>query len=127
MKSIPFLILLAFLIGCNKPEQEPEFLRIDNIKVSKMTGKEALLNADAYFYNPNDVGMKLKEVSIDIQLEGQKIGAIRQTVKTKIPAQAEFKVPLDATFDIQDIGLLNGIISILGGKRWRCITRAILK
>lgn len=114
-----FLLIFGIVIlaACNRPEEEPEFLRVDNIKVTKVTGKEAFLNGDAFFYNTNDVRMKLKAVDIDIEMEGKKIGTINHKVKTRIPAKSEFKVPLDATFDIRDIGLLNGIISVLGGKK----------
>lgn len=115
-----FSILVVFIVlasACKRPDQEPQFLRIDNIEVTEVKGKEALLNADAYFYNPNDVKMKLKNVDIDVEVEGKKVGKINHSLKTRIPANAEFKVPLDATFNLAEIGLLNSIISILNGKK----------
>ncbi len=115
-----FILLFAVLLiaaGCARPEEEPQFLRIDNLGVGKISGSEATLTADAVFYNPNNVKMKLKQVAIDIELEGKRIGSINQDLTTKIPAMSEFTVPLNASFDISDIGLLNGILSILGGKK----------
>lgn len=110
--------LIMVMVGaCNRPDQEPQFLRIDNIEVTEVKGSEALLNADAYFYNPNDVNMKLKQVDVDVVVEGKKIGKINHSLKTRIPANSEFKVPLDATFNLGEIGLLNSIISILNGKK----------
>lgn len=109
--------MLPVFVSCNRPDEEPQFRGIDRIEVTGITGSQAYLNADAFFYNPNDVKMKLKEVEVDVVLEGKKIGTINQSMKTEIPAKAEFKVPLDATFDIGQFGTLTGILSILNGKK----------
>lgn len=107
---------LILLIGCSRPEEAPEFRGVRNIKVRKVEGTTAYLNADAHFFNPNDVKMKLKRVDIGVHLDGKPIGLVSETYKTKIPANAEFKVPLDATFDLKDTGVLKNLLSMLGGK-----------
>lgn len=122
-----FVLGIVLLTSCTKPEDEPKFLGIDNIEVTKVTGKEVLLNADARFLNPNKVKIKLKKVDIDIELEGKTIGHIDQDFKLKIPANAEFTVPLNATFNIRELGLLNGIISILGGKKIKVKYKGFIK
>lgn len=111
------LFIIILVTSCKRPDQEPQFLRIDNIEVIEIKNQEALLNADAYFYNPNDVKMKLKKVEVDVIVEDKKVGKINHKLKTKIPARSEFKIPLDATFNLGEIGLLNSIISILNGKK----------
>lgn len=118
LKSISlFLLVFILLSSCARPEQEPEFRRIDNLKVGKISGSSAVLTGDAVFYNPNEVKAKLKKIAIDVELEGKSIGTINQSFNTKIPALAEFTVPLEASFDISDVGLLNGLLSIFGGKK----------
>lgn len=118
LRLFSLVVLITITVSsCKRPDQEPQFLRIDNIEVTEVKGREALLNADAYFYNPNDMSMKLKNVDIDVEVEGKKIGKINHSTKTKVPANAEFKVPLDARFNLGEIGLLNSIISILNGKK----------
>ncbi|VXD12160.1 conserved hypothetical protein [Marinoscillum sp. 108] len=117
MKNAIIVATLLFLGACTRPENAPQFIGIENIEVSKIMGTNAVLKAEAIFYNPNDVKMKLRKVNIDIELEGKKIGVINQEFTTKVPALSEFRVPLNASFDITEIGLLNGIISILGGKK----------
>lgn len=114
-KFLPFILIL--IAACTRPEEAPQFRRIEHVEVTGITDSQAYLNADAYFYNPNDVRMKLKEVEVDVILEGNKIGVINQSLKTTIPARAEFKVPMDATFDIAQLGFLNGILTILNGKK----------
>jgi len=119
MYKLFYLLLLVLLltVSCTRPEEEPQFLRIDNLGVGKISGSEATLTADAVFYNPNNVKMKLRKVAIDVALEGKQIGSINQEMATKIPALSEFIVPVNASFDLSNIGLLNGIMSILGGKK----------
>ncbi|MEQ8471008.1 MAG: LEA type 2 family protein [Marinoscillum sp.] len=118
MKSTIYTALLALLIvSCGRPDQEPEFLGMTNIRVTKVTGKEAILMADANFYNPNDQSVKLKEVNVDIEVDDRMVGKIDQKMRLRIPAKDKFSVPLSASFDIRDFGLLNGLISVLGGKK----------
>lgn len=120
MKKVTWiLIIVLFTYSCKDAGQAPEFRRVANVKVAKVNAKEALLNGDAFFFNPNKAKMLLKKVEIDVFMEGKKIGVINQALKTKIPAQAEFKIPVDATFNVSDIGLLNGLMSMLGGKKMK--------
>ncbi len=117
MNKITTVVILLLLAACTRPEEAPQFRGIENIAISKITGTNAVLKAEAIFFNPNDVKMKLRKVDIDISLEGKKIGVINQEFTTRVPALSEFRVPLNASFDMTEIGLLNGIISILGGKK----------
>lgn len=111
------MLIMAFAISCKNVDQAPEFRRVGNVKVTKVDGKEALLNGDAFFYNPNRASIFLRRVDVDVFLEEKRIGAINQSLKMKVEGESEFKVPLDATFNVSDIGLLNGIMSLLGGKK----------
>ena len=105
--------------GCTRPEEAPEFLGVRNIKVNKVEKSTAHLNAEAYFHNPNDVRMTLRKINVDVTLEGEKIGSIDQSIRIKIPAESDFKVPLDATFNIGDVGVLNSLLGMLGGKKMK--------
>lgn len=105
--------------GCTRPEEAPEFLGVRNIKVNKVEKTTAHLNAEAYFHNPNDVKMTLRKIDVDVTMEGEKIGSIDQSTRIKIPPESDFKVPLDATFNIGDVGVLNSILGMLGGKKMK--------
>ena len=116
--SLSAIILLVLLLcQCGRPDQEPEFIGMERIEVSKITSKEAVLSANAKFFNPNNQSIKLKQVVVDIEVDDKIVGKIDQDMRLKIPANDYFHVPIDASFNIRDIGLLNGIISILGGKK----------
>ena len=115
---VPFIFLLV-IASCKAPQDPPVFKKVDNIRVTKVTGDEAVLSGNAFFFNPNKVGMTLRKVNIDVMLEGKKIGTINQETKTQVPANSDFSVPVDATFNIGDVGLLNSILSVLGGKKMK--------
>ena len=112
-----FFVLLVVSAACKGPEEAPEFKYIENVKVSGVSDKEALLNADAVFYNPNEMGMTLRAVDVDVMIEGRQVGRIEQSKKIKIPAASDFRIPLDATFNIGDVGVLNTLLGMLGGKK----------
>jgi len=111
------MILVIFAASCNRPDEAPEFKYVENVKVSSVSDKEAFLNADAVFFNPNEMNMTLRGVDVDVFIEGREVGRIEQSNKIKIPAASDFKVPLDATFNIGDVGVLNTLLGMIGGKK----------
>ncbi len=116
-KFFGFVIVLLIFSGCKGPEEAPEFKYVENVRVTNVTDKEAFLNADAVFYNPNDMGMTLRAIDVDVSIEGKEVGRIEQSEKIRIPASSEFSVPLGGTFNIGDVGVLNTVLGMLGGKK----------
>lgn len=111
--GLTFLALIFF--QCEATREPPEFLRIEKLN-TRLNGQTLNLNGDAVFYNPNKRGMTLKKVDIAVRTGDRLIGQINKSLQLKISRKSEFTVPLDATINIGDIGVLNGILSILGGK-----------
>ncbi|XOV91997.1 MAG: LEA type 2 family protein [Bacteroidota bacterium] len=111
-----FIFLATIFIQCAATREAPEFVGIEKLKITKFQGKTAELTGEAILYNPNKRGLTLKEVAIDVKSDDRLIGQINKSMNLKIPAESEFKVPLNATVNIGDIGVLNGILSMLGGK-----------
>lgn len=112
-----FTFLVIVLIQCAAIREPPEFLGIEKLNISGFNGKTANLNGDAVFYNPNKRGMTLKGVKIDVRTGDRLIGQVNKSMHLKIMPESAFNVPLDATINIGDIGVINGILSILGGKK----------
>ena len=118
IKKLLILFLISVTVAsCKKPDEEPEFKYVQNIQVKKITGQEVLLNAEAVFYNPNDMRMKLREVDVGVFIDEKKVGNINQEVNMVIPAEDDFTVPFDATFNIKEVGGLNTLMSVIGGKK----------
>ncbi|MEL7003767.1 MAG: hypothetical protein AAFN93_13675, partial [Bacteroidota bacterium] len=87
-----YFLAFVFLIGCATPKEAPVFKRVGNVKVTGVSGNKASLSGDAYFFNPNDVGMKLRQVEVDIFMKEKKIGSINHDLKFGIGRNIGLKV-----------------------------------
>ncbi|MDH5367216.1 MAG: LEA type 2 family protein [Cyclobacteriaceae bacterium] len=121
MKKHYYLIALItlFLFSNAMSQETPEFKKLTNVKTSKISGTDITFTADAVFYNPNDVGLKLKSVEIDVIIEGKKAGHVSQIKKIKILPNANFTVPLTVDVDLQQIDIMEGLFGMMSGKKMR--------
>jgi LEA14-like dessication related protein len=74
------------------------------------------LKANAVFFNPNKVRGKLKKIDIQIFVNGKKAASVDQKLKTVIPANAEFTVPVTVDLAIKELGLMDTLLGMIGGK-----------
>lgn len=112
-----FLLTLGLLNGC--APKEPVVLRevhIRNVTVGP-DGKNPVLQADAVLYNPNKGSLRLKEIDLEILVDDKPAARIDQKLSAQIKAQSEFTVPLEVQLKLGDSGMLNTLLSILGGKK----------
>jgi LEA14-like dessication related protein len=110
------LFVLVVLSAC-RPKHEVELRKITNIEVDATT--EPMLRANALLYNPNNIRMTLKRIDMDVYVDDKKAALIHQQLKTKIPAQAEFTVPLEVTLNLKELGFLDTVFAVLGGKKMK--------
>jgi hypothetical protein len=110
------LIVMTIFFGAScGPKEDIEFRHIRDVVVEG-SGKP-MLKAQAVFYNPNDMRMKLRGLTVDIFVDGKKAGQIDQDLQTEIPAQAEFTVPLEVMLAAEDLSLLDTVLGMLGGRK----------
>jgi LEA14-like dessication related protein len=112
----PFIFMMAF--SC-VPKEEVVFKGVKNISVEAGEQNEPLLKADALFYNPNKEKMKLKEIYVDVMVDGKPSAQVRQKLKLSIPAESDFSVPVAAQLSLKELGLLDTIVNLLGGKKYQ--------
>jgi LEA14-like dessication related protein len=110
-------IVLVMVIGSCKPKEDVVLRNIRDIVVDADT--EPLLRAQAVLYNPNNIRMKLRKINIDVYVDGKKSGRIDQENKLTIPAQAEFTVPLEVKLNLKELGLLDTLFGMIGGKKMK--------
>jgi LEA14-like dessication related protein len=113
--TIVSLFLFA-LEGC-KPKEDVVLRKITNIVLDVTT--EPVLQANAVLYNPNNMRMTIKRLDIEIFVDGKKAAVIDQKLKTRVPAKSEFTVPLEARLNLKELGFLDTVFAVLGGKKMK--------
>lgn len=121
-KVVSFSFVAAFLLSAAfscVPKDEVVFKGINNISVESDLNNLPVLTADALFYNPNSVRMKLKEIYVDVMVDGKPSAQVRQQFKLSIRAKSDFSVPVTAQLSLKELGLLDTIVNLLGGKKYQ--------
>jgi LEA14-like dessication related protein len=122
------MILFALIWGIGmscKPEEDIVLRQIKDVVVDATEGPK--LQAQAVFYNPNKMRMKLRRITVDVFVDGEKVAAIDQHLKTVIPSQGEFTVPLEVSLAMEDIGLVDTLLGMLGGRKLNVQYKGALK
>lgn len=109
-----WIVVLVALAGCQRPSEEIVLKRINDVVVE--ASSDPVLRANALFYNPNKMSGRLKRIQVDVYVDGKKAATVDQELKTKIPARGEFTVPLEVRLAIRELGFMNTLLGVLGGK-----------
>lgn len=113
------------MTSCQKPEEEIVLRQIRDVVVD--ASSEPMLKANAVFYNPNDMRGKLKKIDVEIFVNGKKAATVDQEMKTSIPAESEFTVPLEVKLAIKELGLMDTLFGMIGGKKFKIHYKGSLK
>lgn len=122
--TILFLTLLLFS-GCKRPEEDIVLRQIRDVVVDAST--DPILKANAIFYNPNKMRGKLKKIDIEIFVNGKKAASVNQQLKTVIPSMSEFAVPLEVKLSMKELGFMDTLLGVIGGKKFEIRYTGILK
>jgi hypothetical protein len=121
IRSAVFLLLVV--ISCRP--QEPLVLK--QIKYVELDlGERAVLRARAVIHNPNPVRVRLRKADIEVWVNGQHSATLKQEFNQLIPAQDDFTLPLEVLLNLQQLGLIDAVLSVLGGKKFQVEYRGTL-
>lgn len=98
------VVLVGFLFSCQKP-LAPDFKSVENINVSLNGFKSLDLSCDANFFNPNEKKITLKNVDIDINVDGKYLTNILKEYDLPLDPNSDFTVPVEAVILFKDVGL----------------------
>lgn len=118
-------VLTVVLTSCQRPEEEIVLRQIRDVLVDAST--EPMLKANAVFYNPNNMRGKLKKINVEIFVNGKKSATINQRLKTVIPAKDEFIVPLEVKLSMKELGFMDTLLGVIGGKKFEVRYEGVLK
>lgn len=117
MRRLFFVVLVSILLTGCKFEEPVTFKQIDKVEIESIRDGMVNLSAVAIFQNPNEIKGKLKDVNILVDLDGKTLATITQSEALKIEANAEFRIPINIQFAMEDVqqGLLKNLMNILSG------------
>lgn len=110
------LTIVLLVAGCQRPQEDIQLRTIRDVVVDATT--DPTLKANAVFYNPNKMRGKLKKIDIEIFVNGKKAANVKESYNEKIPAQAEFTIPLQVNLAMKELGTLETLWGVIGGKKF---------
>lgn len=113
---IAAIVCLLVISGCG-PKKDIEFKYIKDVIVDANT--EPLLRGNAVLFNPNRQRMKLRKINVDVYVNDKKTARIDQEPSILIPAEAEFTIPLEVKLNMKELGFMDTLFGVLGGKKMK--------
>jgi len=114
--AILTLISFASLTSCNDLAlEEPTLERIEDVDIKEMSKDRIDMNAHLIINNPNGVALDLASADLNVLVDEIIIANIKQTVDAKMPANAEFKLPVNITMDLERLYKENPMAALSKG------------
>ncbi|MEJ0030113.1 MAG: LEA type 2 family protein [Bacteroidota bacterium] len=92
MRSKVFILLVFIVATSCLPKDSVQLRDVTNFSLA--LGESETLSGDAVFYNPNSSRMKLREVKIDVYLDGNKSAFVDQNTHVVAKPKSEFTIPV---------------------------------
>lgn len=124
LRGVCILLALLFLASC-APKEKVELRRIKDVVIEVNT--EPLLRANAVLYNPNKISMTLRKIDMEVFVNGKRAARIDQQLKTRVPARAEFTVPLEVRVNLRELGFFDTVRTLLGGNKLKVRYRGSIR
>lgn len=112
-------ISLSFLVWACVPKEQVVFRSVNNLTLDVGLGGNPVLKGDAIFFNPNKLKATLKEIKVEVLVDGKKAALVDQQMELLVRGNSDFTVPLEAKLDIKEFGLIDAVIGFFGGKSYQ--------
>ena len=70
---------------------------------------------------------RLKKIDVDVFVNGKKAASVKQQLKTVIPSKGEFSVPIEVKLNIKELGFMDTLLGVIGGKKFEVRYEGTLK
>jgi LEA14-like dessication related protein len=101
------------------PKEQVVFRSVNNLTLDVGLGGNPVLKGDAIFFNPNKLKATLKEIKVEVLVDGKKAALVDQQMELLVRGNSDFTVPLEAKLDIKEFGLIDAVIGFFGGKSYQ--------
>jgi len=126
LSSFVMILYCIVLFAC-VPKEEIVFKGVKNIAVDLSNSGKPILKADVDFYNPNKVKVKLKEVKVEVFVDGVKSATVDHDLDVAIAGQSDFSVPIVAELALKQTNLLDAVVGLLGGKKYEVVFKGYIR
>lgn len=117
--SLVGCLLVAVLLSSCAPKEQVVFKAVNNLMLDVGLSGQPSLKGDALFFNPNKIKATLKEISVEVLVDGKKAALVDQMMELLVPGNSNFTVPIEAKLDIKEFGLIDAVIGFFGGKSYQ--------
>ena len=119
-KLIIGLLVIISITNCTVTS-EPDFLKLDEYKITGLNKKVINLGTNAYFHNPNDIGCEVVSTDINVLINGLEVSKVSQVKSISLEAGNDFFIPLLTSVPLEKIskdrkGILGGMLTTLLNK-----------
>ena len=122
-----FSVLVVFLVSSCLPKEQVVFKSVKNLELEAGENGQLLLKGDAIFYNPNKTQTKLKEINVDVFVDGKKTATVDQLMNLAVKGQADFTIPIQAQLSLKEMNLLDAVVNFFGGKKYQVTFTGFLR
>lgn len=110
---------MASLVFSCVPKEQVVFRSVNNLTLDVGLSGSPVLKGDAIFFNPNKIKAMLKEIKVEVLVDGKRAAMVDQQMELLVPGKSDFTVPIEAKLDIKEFGLIDAVIGFFGGKTYQ--------
>ena len=89
-KKVFGFISLAFLVLSCVPKEQVVFKSVNNLTLDVGLSGNPVLKGDAFFFNPNKIKATLKEIKVEVLVDGKKAALVDQQMELLVPRNSDF-------------------------------------
>lgn len=127
MKRLLFFISVVIVAGSCVPKDTVIFKDVKNLSLDQTDLETAVLKGEAVFYNPNSSRLRLREIDIEVFVDGKKSAFVKQKLSALARAKSDFTVPVEVNLSLKEFGLMDALKSLFGGKKYEIHYKGHLK
>jgi len=126
ISSLVIILYCLTPLAC-VPKEEIVFKGVSDIVVDISNTGKPILKANGYFFNPNKVKMKLKEVDVEVFVDGTKSATVKHELDVAIAGKSDFSVPIVAELVLKQNSFLDAVVGLLGGKKYEVVFKGYIR
>lgn len=118
-RRLIYIFLIGGLLTSCGFDEPVVFRGVKSVRVMGITDGKLNLQVQALFYNPNNIGGKLKRVDLAVRMDDEVLANVVQKENFRINRESEFLVPFTAQVSMEQLkqGFLGNIMAILGRRK----------